>query len=711
MLNSIAIHFNVKPIFCCVFLFSVIGMQAQNPADKDTSLHIGTGTNQSVTVLGVLPNNNIFIAGDMSQYNGQAFSGMAVLQPNGTPDSTFSANAALSSNAAVRGGCIEPNGNILIGGFFTTVNGLTRKNLARLKPNGTVDSNFTVGTGANNEVTAIASNGQKIAISGFFSQYNGNARSGFAYLNSDGTLDTSFTNPTWSSSIYNQVVLPNGKVLVGGNFSSFHNAPTNRIARLNTDGSVDTSFHPGSGASSLVKTIVVQPDNKILVGGAFTIFNGQPYNGIVRLNPNGSIDTTFQSYFGLYPNVAELLVSPKGNILVGGTFNIPNYEFLKMLQPNGMIDTTASFGTGTNGTIQCLALQTDGKMLVGGDFTTYQGSSSKHLLRLMGDTTISSVTPVLPVFSQPFYSATCFGDTVVLQITGGNINPTDHWEWRINNCQTTLIDTGLTVKFAPQNDTTTFAVKSSGGATCATVQLIVADTVPPQLSSPLPILSNYCEVIIHAQDAPVATDFCVGQVTGIPQGPLTYNTVGSYSLQWLFDDGHGNTTIENQQIEVLAIDTTIIKALGIYVVAHTSSTAKYQWAECIGNQLVPLLGDTLQDFTPPYDGQFTVIITEGNCTDTSGCKIMATSNVGEYSKNDYLKIYPNPATDEILVHCDKSLGLGELHILSLSGRVLFSEEIIIGTDHKINLKNFAKGVYLIQIQANNLTMTQRLVKL
>ncbi|HYY97436.1 MAG TPA: DUF4214 domain-containing protein, partial [Pyrinomonadaceae bacterium] len=112
-----------------------------------------------------------------------------------------------------------------------------------------------------------------------------------------------------------------GKVLVGGDFASFNGAARNRIVRLNADGSVDTSFDPGAGADSAVAEIVVQPDGKILVGGAFTHFGGAARNYFARLNADGSLDTSFDIGSGPNGFVSEVALEPDGDVLVGGFFS------------------------------------------------------------------------------------------------------------------------------------------------------------------------------------------------------------------------------------------------------------------------------------------------------------------------------------------------------------------------------------------------------
>ena len=110
-------------------------------------------------------------------------------------------------------------------------------------------------------------------IAGWFStlqdaSFTTYTRNGFARLNADGSVDTTFGNGAGAntSPVIAMALQPDGKVLIGGTFTSVHGTTRNAVARLNTDGSLDTTFDPSSGSTSTVRTLLVQPDGKILVG-------------------------------------------------------------------------------------------------------------------------------------------------------------------------------------------------------------------------------------------------------------------------------------------------------------------------------------------------------------------------------------------------------------------------------------------------------------
>ena len=146
-----------------------------------------------------------------------------------------------------------------------------------------------------NKILEIYNN--DLLIGGNYSIYSGETYNGLIKLKFDGTIDNTFNIGTgFNDSVLTIEEQTDNKILVGGAFTSYSGIPVNYIVRLNSNGSIDNTFNSGTGFDNLVEEIVLQPDNKILVGGAFTSYSGVSYNGIVRLNSDGSIDTTFDLY-------------------------------------------------------------------------------------------------------------------------------------------------------------------------------------------------------------------------------------------------------------------------------------------------------------------------------------------------------------------------------------------------------------------------------
>ncbi|MBX2927528.1 MAG: T9SS type A sorting domain-containing protein [Saprospiraceae bacterium] len=258
--------------------------------------------------------------GGFTSYNGTPRNFIARLNADGSLDTGF--NPGTGASSGVYAMALQPDGKILIGGFFNSYNGTGRNRIARLNADGSLDTGFNPGTGANDWVQSLALQPDgKILIGGGFTSYNGTGRNRVARLNADGSLDTGFNPGTGANGwVWAMALQPDGKILIGGLFTTYNGTGRNYIARLNADGSLDTGFNPGTGAGSTVWAMALQPDGKILIGGDFTTYNGTGRNRVARLNADGSLDTGFNPGTGANNVVRAMSLQPDGKILIGGAF-------------------------------------------------------------------------------------------------------------------------------------------------------------------------------------------------------------------------------------------------------------------------------------------------------------------------------------------------------------------------------------------------------
>jgi uncharacterized delta-60 repeat protein len=298
---------------------------------------------------------------------------------------------------------LQPDGKVLVGGLFTQYNGVNvNDHLVRLNSDGTLDLGFTSGgaNGFNSAVYGLALQPDgKVLVGGNFTQYNGvNVNFRLVRLNSNGTLDLGFTSggPIGFNLLVQSLALqPDGKVLVGGLFTQYNGVNVNeRLVRLNSNGTLDLGFTSGGpdGMNDDVYALVLQPDGKVLVGGAFTQYNGANVNSrLVRLNSDGTLDSGFTSGgpTGFGGTVFSLALQPDGKVLVGGNFTQYNgvnvNSRLVRLNSDGTLDSGFTSGgpNGFDNTARSLALQPDGKVIAGGDFTTYNNNPSNYIIRLI----------------------------------------------------------------------------------------------------------------------------------------------------------------------------------------------------------------------------------------------------------------------------------------------------------------------------------------
>ena len=221
------------------------------------------------------------------------------LNSDGTFDGTFVTGSGFNNNTFITQ--LDSNEKPIIGGAFTSYSGSTVQYITRLNTDGTLDTAFNTTSGFNNWVYTIAidSNG-KIYAGGLFTTYKGVAANRIIRLNADGTKDTGFDNTTgFNGAVVRIEIDSNGKLIVVGDFTTYKGSSYSRIIRLNTDGTIDTSFNPGTGFDKIAKAIAFESGSeKIYVGGSFFLYSGSFINGIVKLNSNGTIDPTFNSGAG-----------------------------------------------------------------------------------------------------------------------------------------------------------------------------------------------------------------------------------------------------------------------------------------------------------------------------------------------------------------------------------------------------------------------------
>src|SRR5688572_17305897 len=217
-----------------------------------------------------------------------------------TGDLDLSFNPGSGVNGTVYATVVQPDGKVIIGGSFTTYNGVARNRIARLNPNGSLDPTFNVGNGANAVIYALALQPDgKIVIGGDFTLFNGSICTRIGRLNNNGSVDASFDpKPGFevggaNSSIFAIARQGDNKIIIDGNFTEYRNVERTRIARLNADGTLDTTFNPVQGANNRVTSVALTTNGTVVVGDSFNAVNGISRPDVARLKPDGALDTSF----------------------------------------------------------------------------------------------------------------------------------------------------------------------------------------------------------------------------------------------------------------------------------------------------------------------------------------------------------------------------------------------------------------------------------
>ncbi|GAA4350296.1 hypothetical protein GCM10023185_07960 [Hymenobacter saemangeumensis] len=382
----------------------------------------GTSFNGSVRAIVHQPDGKLIVCGSFTAIGGVSRNRIARLHADGSLDTSFNPGTGFTNNFTDPTELLlQPDGKVVVGGGFDVFNGVPTNRIVRLNPDGSRDASFTIGTGFSFPVTTLALQADgKIMVGGEFSSYNGVRRISMARLNANGTLDAAFgTTNEMNGSPAVLVPLASGKYLVAGIFTCIGSCsvPANQrnyLARLNADGSLDQTFVPtGTGFNAQIKDLAVQPDGKVVVTGLFSTFNGAQRVGFARVNTDGSLDASFNAGAGTSFGADIIRVLRNGQFLTAGGFTTINgvrrYR-IALLNADGTVDTSFGQTDGLDNSILALDVQRDGKVVVGGTFGNYYpptGLSTRrgYLARLQGNAALPTRAAAPPVAWQVYQDA------------------------------------------------------------------------------------------------------------------------------------------------------------------------------------------------------------------------------------------------------------------------------------------------------------------
>jgi uncharacterized delta-60 repeat protein len=394
----------------------------------DQSFNSGSGFNvrdgYSANCVALTPNNQqVVVGGSFTSYNGSQADGVARLNLNGSLDNTFQAGSGAQTsggNGTVYAVAVQPNGQVLVGGNFTSFNGVTANYLARLNTDGSVDQTFNAGSTLNGPVYSLALQQPELFYTNVFYPFTNQQESDITFNvnnNDVGTVTVNYvfpsTNEIWV--VYGGTIIYDTGVTVTGN-----NGPVGSFSVPYGPGStpIELVVNPGAalqtGTNWQVSAVVSSASStpEVVVGGNFSV-NGQSYQNIALFNTNGVLDTSFSPTTGADQPVYALDWEPDGEILAGGNFenvNAVSQNRLAQFNPDGSLDTTNFYpGVGADSTVFSInyenifvfnvntnngntnvAVGLTNAVYIGGQFSSYNGTHRLGFARLNLDGSVDT---------------------------------------------------------------------------------------------------------------------------------------------------------------------------------------------------------------------------------------------------------------------------------------------------------------------------------
>lgn len=400
----------------------------------------------------IQPDGKVLVAGSFDSVLGKYQPRLVRLNADGTADPTFDTGTGFGGYGnAVSHLAVRPDGRILTGGDFYSFDSTPASYLLQLNADGSLDSTFSSWSSASNSVRQIVlqSDGKVIIVGP--SYYNGTDVSGRPFrLNIDASLDTTYHAPFFQGGgPYGMLLQTDGELLVWGSFSGVGGEPRINLARLMPDGSLDLTYNPIASCDGTgFARGALQSNGKLILSGDFTLVNGYPLNGMLRIDASGALDTSFDQSAGIsgayYPALNDMSIDAADRIVLSGRFDTLNgaaqrsigrlnadgsrdTSFVQLAHidqqvfstavdnaggilavgnfnnigeharggcarflDNGRMDPTFAPSTGVNDEVSAIELMSDGSMIIGGTFCGIEGATRHCIGRLAQDGTLDT---------------------------------------------------------------------------------------------------------------------------------------------------------------------------------------------------------------------------------------------------------------------------------------------------------------------------------
>jgi len=437
-----------------------IARVSANGSTLDSNFGGSSGADNSVLTLRRLVDGRYLVGGAFSNIGGLSRNRLAILDgTTGATDVNFAPPTVGTTNGDVHGVTELSDGRIVVGGNFTSFAGTAAFGFIRLTTTGSLDHAYTVdgvsasrfaSTSAGRSLSLFTLSGDTIAAFGVFQSMLNERRVGVAAINSNGTLAATpnslayrpaYTNSAFVEAdgrltvfgsidiaagtgpqsqairlnaggaleggfpvgtgfglnglstfgIFRAVRQGDGRTVVVGDIGSYNGTPANRLLRLNVDGTLDTSFNAGTGPAAFPAQLVPLMFGKTLVFNHGGTYNGVAVgNPLLKLNADGTRDMSFTPGAFDGGSVSMVFEYPdgEGTLIVSGGFT--SYAGqpapgLVLLAPNGSRITDIDIGSGANGSINGVAIAMDGRPVFFGNFTTFNGQPANRLALLDDD--------------------------------------------------------------------------------------------------------------------------------------------------------------------------------------------------------------------------------------------------------------------------------------------------------------------------------------
>jgi hypothetical protein len=358
----------------------------------------------------------------------------------------------------------------------------------------------------------------------------------------------------------------------------------------------------------------------------------------------------------------------------------------------------------------------------GGSYTFPDGTTqtnitapTSYVSTIVGgcDTIITTNVSVNPVYSSSVVVSVCSGDSYTFPDNTTDTNITATIVHNSNLQSTSGCDSVIT---------TTVNVNPVSAATetvsfCGPTSYVFPDgTTMANITSQVTHVSNLTSVAgcdstitttvninpIYSQSDSALV--CMGTSYTFPDG-MSMNITSPVSHTSNLSSISGCDSTITTFVDVIGVDTGVVMLNE--TLTSEDAAATYQWLDC-GNNYAPIAGETNQSFTASVNGNYAVEVTVNGCSDTSACYLILSTGTVNWSHNQSMTLYPNPADDQLQVQLN-GVDRGTIEVLNVAGQVVLQQQFTT-ENFALNIHSLEAGMYFIRVTSEAGTTTQRIEK-
>jgi uncharacterized delta-60 repeat protein len=681
----------------------------------------------------------ILLGGQNLVLKNKEFGILARLNSDGTIDSSFHIGSYMKySICDIRDIELQEDEKIWINGFFTNFDSTGRNNLVRLNYDGTVDASCAI-TNTGFQQIALQPDGKLLGIGGLTNRFNGIEIPGLIRLNLNGTRDSLFPkeNTKISSANYfaDLVVLSDGKILISGSLNAdvrpnSYRFVTNLLCYDST-GKLDSSFIPGYGMTNESYNILVYDNSSIFLTGAFTTYQLNGRNGLVKIDNKGNIDSIFYTGYGFngegaYCIINQITPTNNNSYFIGGYFTrykgFSNNFIIKILS-DGQIDTSFISGTNLTSQVDDIIIQSDGKIIVLGFSTHFKYDTVSQIIRLMPSGEIDKSYKLIKRFRlKPDLIKITRDDALLVYV--------DHCILKLNNQG--LIDSSFKICFSQDNEVYAIEIQED-------YKILLSGSFSEINSNQVNNFSRLNE------DGSIDNSF---QTSGTDIGPSTiliqpdnkivlggfmnkYNGQACSQIIRLFPDGNIDPSFD-LDFRINRFNSKVRPEARLLTDGSFVFTGEYKYLnDGTTRKMIKISGDGNldSDFYPPItDGDTKIlaiaeqkdgkILFGGDFTECNKVGVnrigrlnnqLSTASIDLKNADIDFQIWPNPSYEKIKIY-SKIGDIKKFTLCSIGGKELKISKVNTQTI-ELDISNFENGVYFLKIHLKDKIISKPIIKM